>query len=403
MKSENLKSYSNIEKIQIFCFSAFILLWYINETRQTGKIYAIIFLILFSAIEILKMLKRGKIYFGKLLFSFFIFSSYCTLSSIWAINKDEAISVGTKVFLEFGFIFFGLNFFLNLKNGTSVLIYIITILGIIFSVYVINFYGISNYLKLLTNGRRVGGEIANVNAIGLKTSIAFLLCIFLGMYKNKKIFYFFSIITFIVSLGTGSKKVLLIIFIGLILLFYKRKKYMLNKKQMFKLIITIIAIIFIFVIIARLPYFSNIFYRMEIMVSSLKSDSDVSSSTGIRKVFIEAGLKTFLEHPILGIGAGNSGYITRTVSNMDTYLHNNYVELLATLGGIGFLLYYYSYYYIIFNYFKVSKQNNEYYEIVFIIFMVNLVSEIGMVSYKSIGTCIYLLLGYLVFYKKNNI
>ncbi len=403
MGNNKIKLYNYVEKFQIFCLSMFILLWYINETRQTGKIYAIFFLVVFAFIEILEMIKVKKIYFCKPLCIFLVFAVYCSLSYIWAINGEEAIPKGIDVFLEFGFIFLGLNFFLKIKNGTSTLLYIITILGIIFSIYVINFYGIGQYFKLLAQGRRVGGEVANVNAIGLKTSISFLLCIFFGMYENKKSFYILSTIPFIVSLGTGSKKVILIIGIGLILLFYRRMKYVLNWKQVLKLVITIVIIVSIVVYIAQLPYFSRVFNRMNEMTSTLLNDTGESGSTRIRELFIKVGLKTFWEHPLIGIGAGNSGHITITVSSMYTYLHNNYVELLATLGIIGFLLYYYSYYYVIYNYLKYRKYRNKYYDIVFIIFMVNLVSEVGLVSYASIGTCLYLLLGYLVFHNKNDI
>lgn len=66
------------------------------------------------------------------------------------------------------------------------------------------------------------------------------------------------------------------------------------------------------------------------------------TSTKWRHYYIEEGLKTFYKNPIIGIGIDNF----KEVSGI-SYSHNNYVEMLATLGLLGFILYYSIYFYLV--------------------------------------------------------
>ena len=92
------------------------------------------------------------------------------------------------------------NFFYNVENAENILLKIIMYAGIIFSVYVIMYYGVGEYFNKLINGERIGTEINNVNAIGLQTSISVIIAIFYGLYKNRKSYFLLSIIPIIVSL-----------------------------------------------------------------------------------------------------------------------------------------------------------------------------------------------------------
>ena len=387
-----------IENFQLFCFSMFVIIWYINESRQTGKKYAILFLIIFSAIEGLKIIKKGKIVLCKPMIAYVLFTVFCFISSIWAINPVYSISKSGRIAFGSVFLFLGFNYFLNTENGTKKLLYIIMFSGIVFAFYILKYYGIGLYFRLLLKGRRVGSDIANVNAIGLKTATSFIICIFLGLANKKKIYYLLSILPFIVSLGTGSKKILIMIVLGFFLLLNNEKGYIKNYKQLIKFIITIVLILGIAILIMKLQYFETIFNRTKVMWNSFRNaDYDSNSSTGLRKAFIEKGFKSFLEHPFTGIGIGNTSYITKEVrADYLGYLHNNYIELLASVGLIGFLLYYYNYYYIIKLYLKNRKEKKTYINLVTILVVINLVVEVGYVSFSTIGVCLLLLFEYII-------
>ena len=62
------------------------------------------------------------------------------------------------------------------------------------------------------------------------------------------------------------------------------------------------------------------------------------SSDQNRVQMIEKGLEIFADNP-WGIGFGN------TKNFINSYTHNNYVEVLASLGVFGFILYYSAYFY----------------------------------------------------------
>lgn len=51
---------------------------------------------------------------------------------------------------------------------------------------------------------------------------------------------------------------------------------------------------------------------------------------------MEQGIRVWMEHPFAGVGWQNY----RFYNEAGLYAHNNYVELLASLGVVGFFLYY---------------------------------------------------------------
>ena len=148
-----------------------------------------------------------------------------------------------------------------------------------------------------------------------------------------------------------------------------------------------------------MPIFSTVFDRFQMSINSFTGQGKVDNSTRLRKAFIKAGINQFLKTPILGVGIGNSGYITEKATGWFTYLHNNYVELLATTGIIGFGLYYSVYVYIIISCLKMISQKNKYINVVLVIMLLNVILEYGMVSYYSKNTYIYILLGLITLEK----
>ncbi|QAY67785.1 O-antigen ligase family protein [Paenibacillus protaetiae] len=105
---------------------------------------------------------------------------------------------------------------------------------------------------------------------------------------------------------------------------------------------------------------------------------------------IKAAIDSFKHRPLFGYGIGNFSVI----SEFDMYAHNNYVELLADLGSVGFLIYYAMYFYL---FFKLSKgvflkENDLVFP--FIIVVLIMISETGLVSYNVGYIQILLVLSY---------
>lgn len=391
MKKINIEEVT--KNIKIILFFAYLLVYYIFGADTEKVKYSEIILLLFMGLEFLNILKTKKIKYCIPIIIVFAFAFYCFLSNFWAINSELAIDRAKTLFVLAVFLLIAYNFFSSIENGENILLKIIMYAGIIFSIYLVLYYGIGEFITKLMNGDRIGEAINNVNTIGLQTSISVIIAIFYGLYENKKLYFLQSIIPLLVSLGTGSRKVVILIIIGIILLFILKREEKVNILKTTKKIITFAIIIIAFAYVIQLPIFSTIYERMEMTIKGLVGQEKVDTSTHLREIYIEAGINQFLKKPIVGLGVANSKYITYETVGRETYLHNNYVELLATTGIIGFCLYYSVYFYIIFSCVKMLKKKSKYTSIVLIIFLVNIILEYAMVSYYSKSTYIYILLG----------
>lgn len=400
MKNINIGKLFTITNIKLITFFAYVLVFYMFGADAEKVRYSEIILIAFIGLELLDILKNKKIKYSIPIVIIFLFAFYCFLSNFWAINAVLAINRAKTLFVLSIFLLISYNFFINVDDGEKKLLCIIMYAGIIFSIYVIMYYGIGEYFSKLINGERVGEEINNVNAIGLQTAISVVIAIFYGLYENKKRYFILAIIPLIVSLGTGSRKVIILIVLGAILLFILKREEKISVIKTFKKVAIFAIIVACFVFIAQLPMFSTVFDRFERTINSVTGKGRVDNSTEERSLFVRAGLEQFLEKPILGIGIANSNYITMEVANWSSYLHNNFVELLSTTGIIGFILYYSMHLYIIINCIKMLKFKDKYINIVLIIFLINLVLDYAMVSYYSKTTYVYFLLGLITVEKR---
>lgn len=396
--TENIR-YSIVEKIEIFLFFLYILLFYILGANPQYVKYTEIVLVLFCFIEFLNIIHLKKFYMEKQLIIIALFSIYCLFSFIWAIDGDIAFSRGLTIVSLFAFTFLSYNFFKNIPKNIECLLKILLYAGFLFSIYILIFYGFSNFFNLLSSGTRIGGEINNVNALGLQLSVSALIGIYFGLNNNKR-YYLTSIIPFIISLGTGSKQVFALLVVGSIMIVFlkqnDKKVIVSNIKKMFLLVL----FSFFFYYILQLDTFSMLNNRLTMFFNSYSGNGRVDQSTIVRNIYIRAGLSQFMRSPILGIGAGNSFYITTSAVGNATYLHNNFVELLSTLGTIGFVLYYYSFISIIKCCIKRFKE--KYADIILIIISLSVFLDWGAVSYYKKNTYVYLLLGILFYsnYKK---
>ena len=394
MKKIDIESIT--KKIKVVLFFVYLLIYYMFGADPQKVKYSEIILLLFMGLELLNIVKTKKIKYCIPIIIVFLFAFYCFLSNFWAINSSFAIERAKTLFILAVFLLITYNFFYNVKDVENILLKIIMYAGIIFSVYVIMYYGIGEYFNKLINGERIGAEINNVNAIGLQTSISVIIAMFYALYEDKKEYLFLLIIPVIVSLGTGSRKVIVLITAGIVLLFALKREEKIDIVTTTKKIILFIVIFFSFINIAKLPMFSMVFDRFQMTINSITGHGKVDNSTKLRKTFIELGINQFLKSPIWGVGIGNSGYIIQQTTGYFTYLHNNYVELLATTGIIGFCLYYSVYAYIIICCIEKINKKNKYINVVFIIFLLNIILEYGVVSYYNKSTYIYILLGLIV-------
>ena len=391
-----------IEKLEILLFFSYIVLVYIfGGDADTTYYYAIVIFVLFI-IELFKMIKTKRIKWNIVISILLIFTFYCLLSSFWAEYPEKAINRAKTLAILSIFLIVSFNMFMSIKNSYEILLKLILWAGFTFSIYIICYYNPINYFNLLITGKRIGAEISNVNLIGLQTSISVLIALFFATFKDKR-YYLVLILPLIVALGTGSRKALITIILGFVAVLLMKFKSKITLKNVISLFVYIIAFIIIMNILLKIDIFSSAFSRFENMINAYINNDSGDSSIEERNLFITSGIEAFKNNPIFGLGAGNSNIVTYALVGKNTYLHNNFVELLATLGVIGFCIYYYIYIYLVFKYAKMLKDNYSNYLLFSIIFfMIILILDYGVVSYYSKSTYIYFLYGILILNEYKN-
>ena len=337
-------------------------------------------LIFFFAMLVCIMSDGFKIRAGRGLILLLLFTVYSFISLFWSHYQEVAFGQFITQIQLYILCFFS---YTVIRRSGSIedylnAIYLSGFIMIIWALY--KYGGFSGYLSVMQSGVRVGEEIANQNTFGLVFSNAAVSAFYYAILKNKKIHYL-SVIPFaFFGLSSGSKKVLIMFILAAVGLFIA--KYGIRK--IYKSIIMASIILCVAMYVLSLPAFSTINERI---TSYLSGDRNVSDMT--RESMIEFGIDMFKEHPFLGYGLSNySQYYG------GTYSHNNFIEVVVSLGIFGFILYYLMYAVpmitIMYLWYKKRKLANENIMLLFLLF-VDVVFGYGMVQFY--GKSSWILIG----------
>ena len=215
-------------------------------------------------------------------------------------------------------------------------------------------------------GMRIGSALSgNVNTVGY--NFGFISTMIMWWYcKDRKAWKLLLFTAFsIIMLLTGSKKVIIILVLDLIMMFMFEKG---KASRWLKIGILFFAGVYI---IFNVPYVYNIIgVRIESMFSTMfaKSSSiSYSYSTDIRNEMITEGFMLFKSKPFFG---GGWNYFYANTSSTFEYSHNNYVEMLCSFGVFGFILFYSRHVkHLIFTLKRVFKNNYVLFDYVIIAFI----------------------------------
>mgnify|MGYP006996035538 CR=1 FL=1 len=236
--------------------------------------------------------------------------------------------------------------------------------GVTLSFYVFGMYG-SDFWNILranavansNNITRIGTGFVNANTIGVYTSISMCLGLYYAFFKKgkKSIFYKFifmtgALVSFVMAMASSSKKTLIIMFtFWVCILVYKQigsKNFVRGIKYLVIFILITITMVYL---IQNITIFSGIATRMKSLFSFLEVGKGGVSEVE-RASFISQGIQYWMQSPIWGNGLGSSVYY------MGMYAHNNFVEILMSLGILGFFVFYYPIVSTIKNYIMYKKR-----------------------------------------------
>lgn len=338
------------------------------------------------------------------LFHFWVisFAIFCFLSSLWAIDSDLAIIKGFTIIqilicMSVLYNHFSRNF------DAKFLLSCIEYAGYALAIYAICIYGTGVIKQVLASGARLSTDFANINSIGMACANAILIGVYYVTKENHKILFKlpFMLISLIIVAASGSRKALMILILGITCLYLYKYAGRNILKTIIKFILVLCILGGVFSIILSMQIFDTINDRMVGLVALITGEGVVDESTYLRQQFIKIGLEQFLETPVVGIGIDNARLLLLQHFGYTTYLHNNYVELLASGGIVGTTLFYSIYLYIL----RKLKSNWYNYRsekiAILALILIKLAMDFGAVSYYSKSTYFYIMMFFL-FIKYNN-
>ena len=380
-------------RIITFLIIVFYMGNYIADTLPGGQLLFVFPIFLLAVLYILQY--RGVLriqaisYLGYIL----IFTLFCVTSRIWALDSQLAVTkINSLLIIFVSMTVISLNIYPN-KNIDQLLTVIM------YGCYAVTFYvlirfGLGGIRTLLASSERISNDLLNANTIGMCAAYAIVINMYYFIYVKRRLVDLIMIPAIIILAISGSRKAMLIVLLGIIgITILKNWEKRNVVKSIVRVCIAVFAASILIIFLLQLPMFSNVLDRFENLISLLQGNETRSTSDSwIRFAYVNLGLELFKQHPFLGIGIANANIYTQMYYGHDHYLHNNYVELLACGGIIGFLIYYSVYIYILMIFIKYRKYRDKEYDICLILFLIALVMNYGAVFYYSKDTYILLML-----------
>lgn len=316
-------------------------------------------------------------------YSIFVFAMYCFISSLWAINPSDAIEKGitiTEILLSFSVFYWT---YTTMPNAFVNLLKAIMWGGYIVVAFAFATDGINGVIMTVMTGGRLESSFDNVNAVALLCAFSIILSIYFILDKKSLLLLIMDLPTIVLLAACGSRKAMVILVLGSLAV-YLFKSNAQNKAQVIlRIITTFIFLIITLFVVMQMEIFAGLNQRMEGLIAMLTGVGDIDHSAMVRQEMSELGYKIFFEHPLGGIGAGNAHIIDAKVLGEDCYLHNNYAEVLANGGIIGFFLYYRLYYRVFLRTKRQGSLGTPEGRIVLILLVSILLADFGLVSYYS--------------------
>jgi Lipid A core - O-antigen ligase and related enzymes len=292
-----------------------------------------LFLAIFSLIYFCK--DHAKITIGKKQFEcvvwYGLFALFIMISEFWSLEPDHSIIINALQILA---MLFSIDVYVTSKERALKLLKSFVYAGIYFAIIII-----------LTSPPSLYGSIEFGSFTGMqRNSIGYLLffvaltSLILGKQLRKKKFYFFAIIAANVAVLTGSRKVIIMFAMAILLWVYFQEKP--GKKLKYAVMIGSVCAAGLS-ILAQIPYFQATYGErlFSIFNGNLSNDSSIQA----RAVVAGLAWEMFFDRPLVGYGTNAvQTMFGRMLSNYTEaiYAHNNYLELMADFGIIGTCLYY---------------------------------------------------------------
>lgn len=378
-------------------FVLYLISLYIFEFNVSLLWITHVFFIIFSSLVFVKIFKQGKFFIGKYLTLPLCYLLYALTNTIWATSSDKALSRFLTLILVFLLYILIYNAF-NGREKLNLLIKAHFIAGIALSIYSIFFFGWNNIITALLSNIRLGGDISQANVFGMQLATTVIICFYYLTFHGKKIMIPISIIPFILAMASGSRKTLIILTLGIIILLFLK----FGARNLIKAVISISILLTSFYMLLQLPLFNNVLIRFEGVYAVLGWGGQPEASAEVRQMLIDLSWNLFKQKPFFGNGLNSTSSLIFNVIGLDTYSHNNFIEVLVDGGIIGLFAFYQIYFYIIYkNSFSISRKSVVT-VIILTLLIIRFVLDYASVSYYEKSTWIFFAIGFLSISENRN-
>lgn len=365
----------------VLCLSLVLILGfqtnkYSFEKNASTLLILVLFFVYFLVGNSILDLKNSK----KYIIWYSVFTVYSCISSLWSIYNNGsyiyALVKDTYVPLVAIIVLLGV----HVKKGVFRIINCLIVAELI---AVLRAFINTPILKLIStmDTRLIASGLGvNYNNYSTQLTLVALIATIASFYKKRPYRAIF-VILFLLIAATGSRKAIIIVLAGVVVLYCvsgSKNTAEIIKRVIFILSATAIVLLALYKIPVLYDLIGN---KLDVAIQSIlnknvTADRSTDLSLYARSVLRESAFEQFKQHPIGGLGYNGFSFTNR----WGYYAHNNYLELLASLGLFGFCSYYWLYVYEIANCLKHLKNNKiSLYTLIFILMLIGM--EYAQVTY----------------------
>ncbi len=306
------------------------------------------------------------------------------ISLIYALNRSTAFA-SIKTLIILFIILFLVDDEIESQEDIKTYMKLFLVSLFIMIIYVLIKVDLKSF-QLAQHGETTTG-LWNGNDIGMKCAL-FIIIMLYFIDNNTKNIQRLLLLLSIVPAGvliyyTASRKAFLMVALGISLFYYLKHP----TKKIRNLLIIIVGIYIAYMLLMNNEALYNaIGWRIEGVLALFGKKGRVDSSALLRLKYIEVGISSWKKSAMFGFGLDNFRIINFYATGHATYSHNNFIEILVSVGAIGFIIYYSYYIKLLYEYFQIYLKHRalQSLNVAAICFVLLFIMHFAVVSYNSL-------------------
>lgn len=356
VRQSNMNNYFNYFKSNISLYLNYLFVLYafvIPFSKDINKFIALTIFILWifeaNFKEKLKLIVKNK-----LIITFVVFIIYSYITILWSEYTKEAIHHVNRYFYYFVFIFI----FTSLKKEFIIKTIVAFLLGMFLSEIIM--YGIYFDFWTTSYSEKYPGNIPRAFMWHTQYSILIAFTVLLTanklFFKNDnnilKTLYILLLIITLLSLSLSGGRIGLVIALSSLLLITLYSFKYIAKKAVVILLGTLLILSISYNYINLFKHRVNMVYND---ISKVLLNDNYASSLGVRIALIDLGLQISNENILFGVGIKdnldkkveyaqkeeNKNYKFLASTSHKMHFHNEYIQILTSIGLVGLILFLY--------------------------------------------------------------